>query len=114
MSNIEKIQSHEIKDIWRIRDGLLIEISKYENLGWIGFSAYKSKIVRGCKGLRMLAHDYLHFKKGDLIYRGSIVKPIGDKNKFKAEVRSSGGSIFGSFTEIEKVLADIHHILNQY
>jgi hypothetical protein len=112
--NMEKIQSHEIKDIWRIKDGLLVEIWKYEHQGWIGFSNYKSKIVRGCKGLKMLKEDYKQFKTGDYVYGSAVVNPTIDVKKFKAEIKSSGGSVLGSLLEINDVLNDIKNILSKY
>ncbi|AKO92009.1 hypothetical protein BEH_07780 [Priestia filamentosa] len=118
---MEKIQSHEIKDIWRVQDGLLVEIYKYDSLGYhIHSDKIKAKIIRGCKGLKELKEDYTDswekktYPKGTLLYHGQPVRAISDRNKFKAEIKSSGGSVLGSITEINKVLEDIEHILNQY
>ncbi|UNY48718.1 hypothetical protein P9294_gp003 [Bacillus phage FADO] len=118
---MEKIQSHEIKDIWRVRDGLLIEISKFQSLGYfISDNQMKTKIIRGCKGLRELKEDYTNqwskktYPKGTLLLHGAPVEPITDVNKFKAEIKSSGGSVLGSITEIHSVLNDIKTILLKY
>jgi hypothetical protein len=117
---MEKIQSHDIKDIWRVRDGLLVEIYKYEYIGHSLGSDAKTKIIRGCKGLKELTEDFIDsywkqsYPKGTFIYGHFPVKPIYDPYQFKAEIKSSGGSILGSFVEIEKVLEDIKLILNNY
>ncbi|UUG68114.1 hypothetical protein [Bacillus phage PK-3] len=118
---MEKIQSHEIKDIWRVRDGLLIEISKFQSLGYnISDNQMKTKVVRGCKGLRELKEDYTvewskkTYPKGTLLLHGTPVEPITDVNKFRAEIKSSGGSVLDSLEKIESILNDIKAILRQY
>jgi hypothetical protein len=118
---MEKIQSHDIKDIWRVQDGLLIEIHKYERLGYSVYgSKAKMKIVRGCKNLKELKEDYTDtyykktYPKGTLVYGSTPVRPITDVSQFKAEIKSSGGSVYGSIEEIEKVLKSIEKILDEY
>ncbi|MFS0905649.1 hypothetical protein AB3N02_21635 [Priestia aryabhattai] len=118
---MEKIQSHAIKDIWRVREGLLVEVWKYESLG---HSLYGKKIsvkrVRGCKGLTELKEDCVdsfykkEYKKGTLLYFNQPVQPITDTKKFRVEIKSSGGSIFDDMNGIRKVLADIEVILESY
>jgi hypothetical protein len=119
---MEKIQSHEIKDIWRIRDGLLVEVHKSKSLGscWIRSSKIV-KQVRGCKGLTELKEDYYDdyrkktFLKGTLIYYNSPVEPETDKSKFKFEIKSSGGSILGNnIVDVKKVVRDIESVINTY
>lgn len=111
---MEKIQDHPIKDIWRVQDGLLIEINKYEEIGK-RLLAPKTKVVRGCKGLRALKEPCGGFPIGTLIFGWDYpVKPIEDVSKFTAEVKSSGGSIYGSMGHINKVMNQIKEILQSY
>lgn len=117
---MEQIQSHEIKDIYRIKEGLLVEIWKYESIGYHDYSKKNEKRVRGCKGLTVLTEEYTgsYDKKtypvGTYFYHGTPVKPVTDGKLFKVEIKSSGGSILGSFDEIDKVLNDIKDILSKY
>lgn len=117
---MEQIQTHEIKDIYRIREGLLVEIYKYERLGYHDYSKKKEKRVRGCKGLTILTEEYTgsYEKKtypvGTYFYHSAPVKPVVDVKLFKVEIKSSGGSILGSFNEIDTVLKDIETILSRY
>ncbi|MFB5758991.1 hypothetical protein [Paenibacillus medicaginis] len=117
---MEQIQSHEIKDIWRIREGLLVEVYKYKSLVYHIHSKKKEKRVRGCKGLTELTEDYTDsyykktFPKGTLFYYSSPVEPVTDPKQFKIEIKSSGGSIFGSSDEISKVLTDINTLISKY
>ncbi|MBU7316006.1 hypothetical protein [Paenibacillus oleatilyticus] len=117
---MEKIQSHEIKDIWRIQEGLLVEVHKYKTLGYHIHSKKSEKRVKGCKGLTILTEDYTdsYYKKtipkGTLFYYSSPVEPVTDRNLFKIEIKSSGGSILGTITETEKVLRDLESLIKQY
>lgn len=117
---MEKIQNHEIKDIYRVRDGLLVEIKKYKRLGFYLSSSYKAKIVRGCKGLKILTEDCFDsyndkfYKKGTYIYEGTPVEPLIDKSLFTYEIKSSGGSISGNDKDIINILEKIENIIKKY
>lgn len=117
---MEQIQTHEIKDIYRIREGLLVEIWKYEGIGYHDYSKKKEKRVRGCKGLTILteectgSYDKKTYPVGTYFYNSTPVKPITDGKLFKVEIKSSGGSILGGFNEIDRVLKDIESILSKY
>ncbi|MEK4025411.1 hypothetical protein [Sporosarcina sp. FSL W7-1283] len=117
---MEQIQSHEIKDIYRVKEGLLVEIHKYESLGYHDFSKKKEKRVRGCKGLTILTEEFTDsyakktYPAGTYYYQSVPVKPIDDVKLFKAEIKSSGGSIMGNFDETEVILESIKDILNSY
>ncbi|GMX64550.1 hypothetical protein Elgi_38190 [Paenibacillus elgii] len=117
---MEKIQSHEIKDIWRIQEGLLVEVHKYRILGYYIHSKKSEKRVKGCKGLTILIEEYTDsyhkktFPKGTLFYYGTPVEPVTDKNLFSIEIKSSGGSVLGTISETEKVLRDLESLIKQY
>ncbi|MCP1185017.1 hypothetical protein [Paenibacillus sp. 1781tsa1] len=119
---MEKIQSHAIKDIWRVREGLLLEVHKFKTLGHCWIRSKKSvKQIRGCKGLTELKEDYCDsytkktYPKGTLIYNTVPVEPEMNKNNFKFEIKSSGGSIFGKNSEeIKEILDDIEKAINAY
>lgn len=118
---MEKIQNHPIRDIWRVKDGLLIEINKYESLDYYVSGKRTEKRVRGCKGLTVLTADFTDswdknkaFSKGTFFLHGTPVRPIEDVSKFTADIKSSGGSIYGSMGHINKVMNDIKEIIRSY
>lgn len=119
---MEKIQSHAIKDIWRIREGLLLEVHRFKTLGHCWVRSKKSvKQIRGCKGLTELKEDYCDsytkktFPKGTLIYNTVPVEPETNKDNFKFEIKSSGGSIFSrNAEEMKNILNDIEKTINTY
>lgn len=117
---MEQIQTHEIKDIYRIKNGLLVEISKYRSIGHHIHSKRSEKRVRGCKGLTILTEEYTDsyykkiFPKGTLFYHGMPVEPLTDVNEFEIEIKSSGGSISGDFDETRKIMMAIEDVLSKY
>lgn len=117
---MEKIKSHAITDVWRVKDGLLVNVYKYKSISkkYPTISHTKTKVVRGCTGLRALKEDYTAdgetFKAGTFVLNCSPVEPLTDVKDFKFDVTSSGGSIYGSITDVERVLEKIQDILNTY
>lgn len=120
---MEQIQSHEIKDIFRIKQGVILEVHKYRrkpNTSYVhSIDSKKTKIVRGCKGLKVLKEE--HSDKyggvqpiGTYIYGSLLVEPETDVNNFKFEVKTSGGSIYGSDKEIIETLETINNIIKRY
>lgn len=118
---MEKIKSHAVADVWRVKEGVLVNVYKYKRTGGFYYTIpnSKTKIVRGCTGLRELKEDYTGrdgevLKKGTLILNTTPVVPITDVADFKFDVTSSGGSIYGSITDVERVLHNIQDILDTY
>lgn len=117
-----KIQSHEIQDIYRIQDGLLLVVNKYIRLGHnlYGKSKGKTKQQRGCKGLTITTADItdkflnVTYPIGTLLLNGSPVRATADINRFKFEIKSSGGTIEGSITEVRRSLQEIENIIGDY
>ncbi|MFJ8531177.1 hypothetical protein [Bacillus sp. NPDC094106] len=118
---MEKIQSHPVKDIYRIVDGLLVEIHKYERIGDVWIRENKStKGVQGCRGLRVLKEDYTdsYYKttipKGTFILNTMPIRVLTDSNLFKAEIKTNGSGLYGSIPEVEKTLHTIQQILTDF
>jgi len=117
----EKIKSHPIMDIWRVREGLLVEVLKYKSTSVSRtLNGAKTKIVRGCSGLKELKEDWVIsssgevFPAGTLFLHGTPVEPLTDPKEFKFDIKSSGGSIYGTPVEISNVLNHIQQILASY
>lgn len=117
---MEKIQSHDVKDIWRLREGLLLEVHKYENIRYVSVDKKYLKVVRGCKGLCELREDFtdtynkITYSKGDLIYGNFHISILIDSSYFRFEIKSSGGSVYGSGSDIDEVLNNIKIIISTY
>lgn len=117
---MEKIKSHAVADVWRVKEGVLVNVYKYKRTGgYYDVPNSKTKVVRGCTGLRELKDDFIPrigtiLKKGTLVLHRTPVEPITDVKDFKFDVTSSGGSIYGSITDVERVLHNIQDILDTY
>lgn len=120
---MKKIQSHPVKDIYRIREGVLIEVHKYETLGyWIGRQKL-GKTVRGCKGLQVLTAPYLRnhsykedefYPEGTFVLDGTPVKPITNYKDFRIELKSSGGAVLDSLEGLMKFTNQVQEIIDSY
>lgn len=118
---MEKIKSHAITDVWRVKEGVLVNVYKYKSISkkYPTISHTKTKVVRGCTGLRALKEDYTTrdgetFKAGTFVLNCTPVEPLTDVKDFKFDVTSSGGSIYGRIAEVERVLHNIQDILDTY
>ena len=124
--NPEKIQEHPVQDIWRIKDGLLLYVNKYQrhskyNVFYLSsLNSKNTKIIRGCKGLRELKEDYFDsyskttIKKGTLLFENIPIEILSDSQMFKYDIRSSGGSIQGNYKTTIDTLNKIQKILGSY
>lgn len=124
--NPEKIQEHPVQDIWRIKDGLLLYVNKYQrhskyNVFYLSsLSSKNTKIIRGCKDLRELKEDYFDsyskttIKKGTLLFENIPIEILSDSQMFKYDIRSSGGSIQGNYKTTIDTLNKIQKILGSY
>lgn len=113
---MEQIKSHPVKDVYRISEGLLIEIHKYARIGNIWMQEKKqTKGVRGCTGLRVLMEDYGDtIPKGTFILNSMPIRVVTDANLFKAEIKTNGSGLYGTISELEKTLKTIQDILDSY
>jgi hypothetical protein len=107
-------QSHKMMDIYVISDDVYVEVHKFKNYGYIGYNNYKSKNVKGYRGLKQLTQDYLRFKEGDYIYDGNVVKPVDDWKLFKIYIEPNENFIYGNVTDIENIITSIKDIIDSY
>ena len=55
---MKQTQSHELVDKYKIQDGLIVEVLKYESLGGYYYNKLPSKRLIDCKGGSILTEDY--------------------------------------------------------
>ncbi|AGR46649.1 hypothetical protein vBBak6_100 [Bacillus phage v_B-Bak6] len=112
-------QSHELIDKYKIQDGLIVEVLKYESLGGYYYNKLPSKRLSGCKGGTVLTEDYTDnvgrvLPKGTTFLGTTPVRPITNVDEFRFEIRVSGGCIHGEAYQIESVLNDIQYLIKSY
>lgn len=119
---LEPIKEHFLKDVYRIQEGLLLEVRKYKEVR--GYYLYdikdKSKSVKGCSGARELTQKYVSksgeitFEKGTYFMGAVPIKPTSDPEEFRIELRSSGGIIGGTIEDMQDVTNKVQIILRGY
>lgn len=111
---MEQIQAHEIKDVYRIKDGVLVEVVKYQTLGSWLHGKRPEKRVKGCKGLTILKEEFKGVKEGTYLYEGRPVEVLTDPTQFRFEIKSSGGTIQGDSEQLQKLLKTIQELIKTY
>ncbi|AKQ08266.1 hypothetical protein PP655_gp074 [Bacillus phage PBC4] len=116
---MKQTQAHELVDKYKIQDGLIVEVLKYESLGGYYYNKLPSKRLAGCKGGSVLTEDYEDgvgrvLPKGTMFLHTSPVRPITNVDDFRFEIRVSGGCIQGKHYQIEKVLNQIQYLIKSY
>lgn len=126
--NYEKIQESYFVDIFRITNGTLLYVKKYErDLNFRG-PIYgekcdkHTKIVRGCKGLKLFKKDYTYY---DYYSKRDITIPAGTfllnqfiviptvKENFKFEIKTNE-VIRGTKEDMKKVFQNVNEIMDSY
>lgn len=121
MLKVEQIQTHDFVDKYRIKDGLILEVNKYKRLYNVYIHRNElGKVVRGCKDLRVLKEDYYDSYRdvtvpaGTFMYQGGFIGKADSVSDYRYELKSSGGSIYGSSEDMFEILEAVEHILNSY
>lgn len=111
---MEPIQRHEVKDVYRVAPGLLVEVNKYQPIGSWHHGKRPEKRVRGCKGLTILQESFQGYNAGTYYLGSRPVEALTDPTKFTFEIKSSGGTIAGDAITLTHILEDIQNVLKTY
>lgn len=112
----------EYQDLYRVTDGVLLVINKFEYIKYDGLAfLFKPKVKRyhdGCQTqLKELKEDYYHsysgitVPKGTILYHEVPVKLV-EKDKWKYEIKTTGSSFSGDIYEMCKLLSEILEKIN--
>lgn len=119
---MEQIQSHFLQDIYRLKDGLILEVNKYKsdgNYGITSLAKVKKTKLKGIAKTYQLDEDLKVYPnkiipKGRHVMGYHSVLPVDDPKEFRIELRSSGGTIFGDIDTHRKIYRNIEKILASY
>lgn len=125
MRQIEVLANTEYQDLYRITDGVLLVVNKFEELHpehtsriyETGKSKRYSKGTQEC--LSILKEDRKHWSgvlipKGTVTYQGIPVIATKEKSKWRYEVKTTGSSLGGDAEVITEMLCSIKRIINEY
>ena len=124
----EALQKSEFIDIFRITNGTLLYVRKYEeDLNFRGPIYGKecdkhTKIVRGCKGLKQFKQDYTYYDyystknitvpAGTFLLNDFVVIPTVKEN-FKFEMKTNE-VIGGTKENMKEVFRKVNEIMDSY
>lgn len=123
-----KIQESEFVDIFRIENGTLLYVRKYERdrsyrsyISGKNFNKH-TKIIRGCKGLKLIIKDFvIHdyslgqdrtVPAGTFLLNDYVVLPTTKEN-FKFEIKTNE-VIGGTREKMQAILKEVNDIMETY
>lgn len=121
---MEVVAQTDYQDIYRITDGVLLVINKFEPIDYSDQTkeyvcVYNSKAKyksynKNCQvWLKVLKEDYEYeycpvvIPKGTVTYMKIPVMCTNDKDKWKYELKTAGTAFSGTYSEISKMLDDV-------
>lgn len=121
---MEIVAQTDYQDIYRITDGVLLVVNKFEPIDYTGETKeyvcvyesnakYKSYNKNCQVWLRVLKEDYVYeycpvtISKGTVLYMDIPVICTNDKDKWKYELKTTGTAFSGTYGEILKMLDDV-------
>lgn len=124
----EQIQESQFVDIFRIVNGTLLYVKKYEKDSNYRSSIYgtecdkHTKIIRGCKGLKQFKKAYTYYNYstsqnetipvGTFLLNNFVVIPTTKEN-FKFEIKTNE-VIGGTKENMNKIFRKINEIMETY
>ena len=135
MQNIEIVQQHKIRDVYRITDGVLIKVNKFkqnERDGWYWSTTqkYKNQMekVDGIKNCFKLKEDCVrpywtplgdgvsNSPAGTIIFEDCPIEilDISQKEEWFYELKTTGQAFSGDYGEFEMLLDKVKKILDSY
>lgn len=121
---MEQILSHEFLDVYRITDGVLLNVKKYKlpDHHW-GYHKYKNdkKLMKKLDGLKNLYRvtkdvddEWRPLKVGDIIYNYNKITPVNNYLEYRFEIKTTGECFSGGYVLFGSYLAEINMIIEKY
>jgi len=116
---MQKIQEHFLQDIYRLKEGTILEINKFERVGYMPSGNHKKRKLKGIsKAYQTLETTTMNggkvFPAGSYVVGAMLVEPITDTKDYRIELKSSGGTIFGNMELHRKLYKEIESIFSSY
>lgn len=119
---VQVLAETEYQDLYRITDGVLLVINKFEYIdydGWMSlYNPKAKKYHEGCQTqLKELKKDYYHsytgmtIPKGTILYYGVPVRTV-EKDKWKYEIKTTGNSFSGDIDRMTELINEILKKIN--
>lgn len=116
---MEKFQTHDLQDQYRVQNGLIVVVNKFSRKEWVGsFDKKKTIKVKGIKNTYAVKEPFQTYRsgllaKGTLIHESHVIEPITATSEFTFEIKTNG-AIIGTAVEQAHLLNQIQDILDSY
>lgn len=121
---MEQITKHEYLDVYRVADGVLLNVKKYkeEDTNWAYSNHYNDKMVfKKIKGLKNLYEcildvvgKYYSISVGDIIYGTNKISLITNATEYRYEIKTTGEMFSGDYKEVSNYLYVIIEVMDRY
>lgn len=123
---MEQIVRHEYFDVYRVTDGVLLNVKKYAtprcSFYWNDFDKNKKSFTKlsGLKNLYIANKDveYGYNKevllKGSLIYGNDYIVPLINPYEYRFEIKTTGECFAGNYVDITNYLDIIRDMIDEY
>jgi hypothetical protein len=123
---MQKIQAHFLQDIYRLKEGVILEVNKFKSGKWFSESSIKhssqkikKKKLQGISKTYEFQEDVELYDgtilpKGTYLFGSSIVAPISRTQEYRIELKLSGGSLMGDMELHRKLYREIESIMSSY
>ena len=113
----------DYQDIYRITDGVLLVINKFEYAGK-PYSIYThymktGKYHKDCqRHLEIIKHDYydqpndITYKKGTVMYYHRVVQKTDDRSKWEYQIKTTGEAFSGNHEKMTEMLNTIRELMD--
>lgn len=128
---MEVLAQTECQDMYRIKDGVLLVVNKFEKMEIQGVQfplvsgdgKNRSKYNKNCQdSLQILKKDFVHEKSwmedkwkvqaGTVLYHRQPIQATTDKSRWKYEIKTTGSMFSGSSDEMMDMLREIEGVIN--
>ena len=119
----------EYQDIYRIKDGVLLVVNKFEPIDYsdkterfihIYSSKKMSRYAKECQDcLKVLKNDYyeeysgITIPKGTVLCRGIPVKLITNKSRYEYQIKTTGEMFSGNAEKMTEYINNIINVIKQ-
>lgn len=122
---MEQITKHWLLDVYRITDGVLLNVKKYE-VDRMAFHTLKESkksfdklnglknLYRANEDIKDKYSDKFIFKCGEYYYDNFKIIPTSDVDKFRFEIKTTGESFSGNSEIFTQYLSEISYIMSRY
>jgi hypothetical protein len=123
---MEQITKHEYLDVYRITDGVLLNVKKYKETQcrfyWHDFDKNKKSFVKlsGLKNLYIANKDIEYgyegniLAKGSLVYGGIYIVPLTNPAEYRFEIKTTDECFSGDYEETSSYLLLIIEVMGRY